>query len=104
MFDQKNLVILQTVDSLVEAYHKSCETIKEGIRLLYEGQKILEGAYGKETAFLIEIRVWQSGKYDKDFQDLELRMRRDAWRRIVNMSNIDKMLSSDRADKIGSLL
>jgi len=103
MIDDKSLATKQTAAALVEAYIKAMRIVKESYEQLTEAHHILENAFGNQSYMsVVETKYNDNPMYT--YEKIERELRRSAWRRILAISQINKMLSIKRAEEMAERL
>ena len=103
MINEKALATKKTASALVEAYHKASILIKDAYKELTEAHDVLDEAFG-EQSYMDVIPRRQHSDPMKALEEVEQELKRRAWRRILAISQINKMLSIKRAEEMSTRL
>lgn len=100
---EDKLTTQQTAASLVEAYIKALAIIKDAYKQLEEAHQILENTFGYQSYMDVTARHRYSEPM-KAFEEVKQELKRSAWKRILSISQINKMLSIKRAKEMSEKL
>lgn len=103
MNDANALATQKTAAALVDAYISALAIIKDAYKELARAHDILEEAFGKQSYMDVTSKRQYSDPM-KAYEELETDLKRRAWRRILAISQINKMLSIKRADEMHNQL
>jgi hypothetical protein len=87
---EKEIIKKQTAEEMAHAYQKAVVLIRESFDLLKDANTLMRSAFGEYNGFRI----------DKNADDIIFQLKRDAWRRIIALLEIDKIASVKRLDEI----
>jgi len=101
-----DLATKQTAATLVEEYRKAMDMVREANQKMHDAQEILDAAFGRES--YVYFTPEEPSRYypdvDKAYKNIESKIRRKAWRRILGLSQIRKMLSNERTKELDERL
>jgi hypothetical protein len=97
------LATRKTAADLVEAYHQASEIIDQAYKDLETARKILADAFG-EQAYVSVLPDRSSSDVEYSHQEVKKKIKRSAWRRILAITQVSKMLSIKRADEMSQKL
>lgn len=98
MFDTTDLAQQQKLAALVDACDAAKAKIEAGYTLLAEAEAQLTEAFGKEAYFHVLNRENYDTTRAKETAIQELKQ--NAWRQIVNKSQVEKLMSISRAEEL----
>lgn len=103
MNEQNALATKKTAAALVEAYIKANRIIKDAYEHLEEARQILGEAFGEESYMAVTPKSRYTNP-DKAYEEVMQELKRSAWRRILAISQVNKMLSIKRAEEMAERL
>lgn len=104
MIDSNALATKKTAADLVEAYRFALDHIREATVLIYEAQARLDEAFGASA--YVDIKLF-NGRYTTAKEAIELsekEMRKPAWRRITDITNVTKVMSVKQSEQMSKSL
>lgn len=102
----KEIATHKTISERVDLYQVAVANIREAYQILAEGQKTLDDAFGRASASYPDFDVLPGRSYDLNRQIDEVleKIQRKAWRHLIELSGIRKVLSVKRAEELDKKL
>jgi hypothetical protein len=102
----KGIAVHKTISERVDAYQVAVANITEAYAILAEAQKTLDDAFGRASSYYPEFDVLPGRTSDVDRQRDQVleEIGRKAWRHLINLSGIRKVLSVKRAEELDKKL
>jgi hypothetical protein len=95
--ENNKLATKKTATQLVESYRKAIDRTNEAYAILESVESELEATFGREAYMTVLPKNERTNRArEKVLEELK----RSAWRRIISISQIEKMLSSKRAEQM----
>ena len=102
-----DIIKKQTATEMAEAYVQACQLVDEGYRTLAKAQNLLDATFSSHARFtsfdVIESRTTGfdiKERLDVTILNTVIRLRKGAWRRILDLLEIDKVITVKRLEEI----
>ena len=102
-----DIIKKQTATEMAEAYVQACQLVDEGYRTLAKAQNLLDATFSSHARFTsFDVIESHTTGYDlKERLDVTIlntvvRLRKGAWRRILDLLEIDKIVTVKRLEEI----
>lgn len=94
----------KTISEIVFSYDEAIKTARAGYALLQKSQDMMREAMGEEGRSS-RFSVVEGYQEPSDIiKGIEIKLKRDAWRSIINMTGVRKILSVKRAEELDKQL
>lgn len=93
-----NLATRTTVSAMIDSFNQASNMITEGYKILAEAEQILEAAFGNHYSDFDTVDQNSGRSSPNDF--IQKKIKRSAWRSLINMLEIRKALSIKRAKEL----
>jgi len=93
---QTNIIQRETITTMVESYHRGCKKVDQAYELLQSASGDFESAYGTHYR---DFSAYP-GQNERNAEEIKLRIRKNAWRVIINRLEIHKFMSIADLDKL----
>ena len=106
-YEPSAIMLRQTAAQMVATYEAALQKMEAAYQSLAEAQTMLENAFGTETSGLDTIsryENWNHERPDEYLKDIKRHVKRGAWRRIVEITEIHKLMSEKRSDQFNKAL
>jgi len=94
----------QTISQMIDKYDEAIRTARAGYAMLQKSQDMMREAMGVEGRTSRYSVIEGYDEPSEVIKRIEIKLRRDAWRSIINMTGIRKILSVKRADELDKQL
>ena len=102
-----DIIKKQTATEMAEAYVQACQLVDEGYRTLAKAQNLLDATFSSHARFtsfdVIESHTTGfdlKERLDVTILNTVVRLRKGAWRRILDLLEIDKIVTVKRLEEI----
>jgi len=105
-YEPSAIMLRQTAAQMVATYEAACAKMEAAYNELAEAQTMLEVMFGENSCvYTIERNVpWNYKRPDEYLKETKRRVRKAAWRRIVEITEIHKLMSEKRRDQFNKAL
>jgi hypothetical protein len=93
---QTNIIQRETISSMVDAYHLGCSEIDQAYILLQSGTSHIQSVFGDQFH---DFSCYPA-REERNAGEIKLRIRKNAWRVIINRLEIHKFMSIADLDKL----
>lgn len=104
MRDEKNLVARRTAEQMVGGYDSAMGKVRQAYALLQEAQAELNLTFSAEYGFDVIDKYAHFSKLEDALASVDVKIRRRAWRAIVERLDIRRFLSVKRAEELDKQL
>ena len=94
----------KTVGQMIDQYDEAIRTARAGYAMLQKSQEMMRevmGAEGRSSMFSVVEGYREPSELIKE---IETKLRRDAWKSIINMTGVRRILSVKRAEELDKQL
>jgi len=100
------IMVRQTAAQMVATYEAACSKMEAAYNELAEAQSMLEVMFGENSCvYTIERNIhWDYKRPGEYLKETKRRVRKAAWRRVVQITEVDKLMSEKRRDQFNKAL
>jgi len=86
---QTNIIARETISSIVESYQRGCKKIDQAYELINSATNDFEAAFGEHY---YDFKAYPN-RDERNVDEIKLRIRKNAWRVIINRLEVHKFMS-----------